>query len=161
MPAPKPHAESDPDFVYVVYIAAPPEKVWAALVDNKTERAWWWNTRHDSDFKPGSSIRYVRNGEVDIEGEVLESDPPNRLVYTFRSGSPGPQHDEGYTQVEHRIEVYDGWTKLTLIHSNFKRDSAVRKGVSGGWPAILSGLKSVLEGVEHMPFARQGEVSKA
>ena len=155
MPAPKLHADRDPDFVYVVYIAAPPEKIWAALTDNRTERVWWWDTRHDSDFKPGSSIRYLRNGNVDIEGEILEADPPNRLVYTFRSGGPGPQHDEGYTIVEHRIEVDGDWTRLTLIHSNFKRDSAVRKGVSNGWPAILSSLKTILEGGDPIPFARK------
>lgn len=146
MPAPHPHRESDPDFVYVVYIAAPPEKVWAALTDGKTERSWWWNTRHDSDFRPGSPIRYIRDDGVDVEGEILEVDPPSRLVYTFRPTGPGPQHDEGDTLVEHRIEVQGEWTKLTLIHSNFKRDSAVRRGVSNGWPAILSGLKTVLEG---------------
>jgi uncharacterized protein YndB with AHSA1/START domain len=156
MPAPKLHAERDPDFVYVVYIAAPPEKIWAALTDSRAERVWWWDTRHDSDFRPGSSIRYMRNGNVDVEGEILEADPPNKLVYTFRSGSPGPQHDEGYTLVEHRIEVEGAWTKLTLIHSNFKRDSAVRKGVSNGWPAILSSLKTILEGGEAIPFAPAG-----
>jgi uncharacterized protein YndB with AHSA1/START domain len=156
MPAPKPHAERDPDFVYIVYIAAPPEKIWAALTDNSTERAWWWNTRHDSDFRPGSSIRYLRNGNVDVEGEILEADPPNRLVYTFRTGGPGPQHDEGHTIVEHRIEVDGAWTKLTLIHSNFKRDSAVRKGISNGWPGILSSLKTILEGGAAVPMSVPG-----
>jgi uncharacterized protein YndB with AHSA1/START domain len=142
----KPHAESDPDFVYVVYIAAPPEKVWAALTDSKTERLWWAGTRHDSDFTPGSTVRYLRNGEINVEGEILEAKPPHHLVYTFRVAGPGPQHDEGYTKVEHRIEADGDVTKLTLIHSNFKRGSAVRTGVSNGWPKILSGLKSTLEG---------------
>lgn len=145
MPAPKPHAEGDPDFVYVVYIMAPPEKIWAALTDNKTERSWWGNTRHDSDFQPGSKISYLRKGGMDVEGEILESDPPNRLVYTFHVSGPGPQHDEGATLVEHRLEIDGEWTRLTLIHSNFRRDSAVRKGISKGWPAIHSKLKTTLE----------------
>jgi len=145
MPALPRHAEADPDFVYVVYIAAPPEKVWAALTDNKTERLWWAGTRHDSDFTPGSTVRYLRNGELNVEGEILEAQAPGRLVYTFRVAGPGPQHNEGYTKVEHRIETDGAFTKLTVIHSNFKRDSAVRTGVSNGWPKILSGLKSTLE----------------
>jgi uncharacterized protein YndB with AHSA1/START domain len=152
MPAPTPHPKADPDFVYVVYIAAPPEKVWAALTDNTSQRAWWWGTRHDSDFTPGSPIRYIRNDGVDVEGEILEAEPPHRLVYTFRVSGPGPQHDEGATLVEHRIEVQGQWTKLTLIHSNFRRDSAVRNGVSNGWPAILSGLKTILEDGPMRPF---------
>lgn len=156
MPAPQPHPEADPDFVYVVYIAAPPEKVWGALTDGKNERVWWWNTRHESDFRPGSPIRYIRNDGVDVEGEILEVDPPTRLVYTFRVSGPGPQHDEGATRVEHRIEVQGEWTKLTLIHSNFRRDSALRRGVSNGWPAILSGLKTVLEGSTHPAMALPG-----
>lgn len=145
MPAPEPHAEADPDFVYVVYIAAPPEKVWAALTDGTSERVWWWNTRHETDFKPGSKVRYLRAGGVDVEGEILEVDPPRRLVYTFRPTGPGPQHDEGDTLVEHRIESDGEWTKLTLIHSNFRSNSAMRRGISNGWPAILSRLKTLLE----------------
>lgn len=146
MPALPRHAETDPDFVYVVFIAAPPERVFAALIDSTTERKWWANTRHESDFKPGASIHYRRNGGTDIEGEILEVDPPNRLVYTFQSYGPGPQHDEGHTKVEHILESDGAWTRLTLIHSNFKRDSAMRKSISKGWPKILSALKSTLEG---------------
>lgn len=146
MPASQPHVEGDPDFVYVVYIAAPPDRIWAALTDGASVRPWWGDTRHDTDFRPGSPIRYLRDGKIDVEGEILEAEPHSRLVYTFHVTGPGPQHDEGPTLVEHRIEVDGAWTRLTIIHSNFKKNSAVRAGVSKGWPAILSKLKTMLEG---------------
>jgi uncharacterized protein YndB with AHSA1/START domain len=146
----KPHAEGDPDFVYVTYINVPPEKVWAALTD-KAERPYWGHTRHDSTFEPGSALRFVRNGKVDVEGEILEVDAPRRLAYTFHVAGPGPQHDEGPTLVEYLIEPNGPATKLTVIHSNLKRDSKVRAGISQGWPAILSRLKSELE-TGHMPL---------
>lgn len=146
MPAPTPHAESDPEFIYVVLIASTPAKVWAALTDGQTVRPWWGDTRHESSFRPGSRISYHRNGKIDVEGEILEADPPSRLVYTFHVTGPGPQHDEGPTLVEHRIEADGEWTRLTVIHSNFRRNSAVRVGVSKGWPGILSRLKTMLEG---------------
>lgn len=148
---------SDPAFIYTIYIRAPIEKVWAAITDNENERAWWWNTHHESDFKPGSKLTYIRNGELDVEGEILESDPPNRLVHTFRVGGPGPQHDEGYTNVEYKLELTDNVTKLTVTHSGFVNDSKLRMGISNGWPAILSNLKSTLETGEPIAFAQPGK----
>jgi uncharacterized protein YndB with AHSA1/START domain len=145
MPAPKPHAETDPDFVYVVYMRTTPERVWTELTNNRDERPWWGNTRHDCAFTPGAPMRFARNGGVDVEGEILEADPPHRLVYTFHVSGPGPQHDEGPTRVEYLIEADGPRTRLTVTHSNFKRDSAVRRGISKGWPSILSSLKTWIE----------------
>jgi uncharacterized protein YndB with AHSA1/START domain len=146
MPAPKLHAERDPDFVYVIYIQASPQKVWDALTDGETVRPWWANTRHDSTFRVGDPIIYRRNGKVDLRGEILERREPHHLVYTFHVEGPGPVHDEGPSIVTYDIREAGTSTKLTITHGNFPKNSASRKGVEGGWPAILSGLKSVLEG---------------
>lgn len=146
MPAPKLHAERDPDFVYVIYIVASPEKVWAALTDSKSERAWWANTRQVSSFEVGGTIEYHRNGKIDVRGEILESDPPRRLVYSFHVEGPGPMHDEGPSIVTYEIARNGDATMLKVIHTNFPRESKSRKGVENGWPAILSSLKTVLEG---------------
>ncbi len=148
---------SDPAFIYTIYIRAPIEKVWAAITDNKTHRSWWWGTHHDSDFKPGSKLAYLRNGEAEVEGEILEADPPNRLVHTFRVGGPGPQHDEGYTNVEYTLELTDSVTKLTVTHTGFVANSKLRVGISNGWPAILSSLKSVLETGDPLASTQPGE----
>ena len=140
------HAERDPDFVYVIYIAASPQKVWDALIDGETVRRWWGDTQHDSTFRPGDPIIFRRNGKVDVRGEILERDEPCRLTYTFHVEGPGPQHDEGPTLVTYEIQASGASTMLKITHTNFKAGSRVRQGVSNGWPAILSSLKSVLEG---------------
>jgi uncharacterized protein YndB with AHSA1/START domain len=157
MPAPKLHAERDPDYVYVIYIVAPPQKIWNALTDGKTERAWWAGTRQESTFKTGDPIIFRRNGKIDLHGEILESDPPNRLVYTFHIEGPGPAHDEGPSIVTYEIKPSGDATMLKVIHSNFPKDSLSRKGVEHGWPAIFSGLKTVLEGGQMPKFDDWGE----
>ncbi|MGF1610408.1 MAG: SRPBCC family protein [Kiloniellales bacterium] len=154
---PKLHAERDPDYVYVIYIAASLEKVWAALTDNASERAWWAGTRHDSSFQEGDPIVYRRGGKVDVRGEILESDPSRRLVYSFHVEGPGPMHDEGPSIVTYELSRNGDATALKVIHGNFPRNSASRKGVEQGWPAILSGLKTVLEGGKVPAYAAWGQ----
>lgn len=146
--------DTDPDFVYVVYIHTTPEKLWAALTDNTSYRAFWADSMHESSFEKGSPIRYVRrNGKVDVEGEILDVEPGRRLVYTFHVTGPGPQHDEGPSTVEYLIEQSGPETKLTVTHSGFsKKNSALRVGISNGWPTILSSLKTVMEGGKPLVF---------
>ena len=156
----KPHAERDPDFVYVIYIMTSPQRVWDALTDGENVRAWWANTQHDSTFKPGDPITYRRNDKVDVRGEILEREEPNRLVYTFHVEGPGPQHDEGPTLVTYEIAANGNATMLKITHTNFRADSAVRKGVSQGWPAILSALKSSLEGAGAPAYVKWGEAAR-
>ena len=132
MPAPKLHAEREPDYVYVIYIVASPQKIWDALTDGKTERAWWAGTRQESTFKTGDPIVFRRNGKVDLRGEILESEPPKRLVYTFHLEGPGPAHDEGPSIVTYEIKPSGDATMLKVIHSNFPKGSLSRKGVEGG-----------------------------
>jgi len=139
------HKECDPDFVYVIYIRAPREAVWSALVDNQNERAWWVNTRMNSSFQPGGTIVFEKAGKVDVTGRIMEREDGKRLVYTFQVGGPGPQHDEGPTLVEYTLEQNDDTTKLTVTHSNLKKGGKVRGAISGGWPFVFSGLKTFLE----------------
>jgi len=158
MPAPQPHAEADPDFVYVIYIAASQQKVWNALADGETVRRWWGNTQHDSTFRVGAPIVYRRNGKVDVRGEILDRNEPHSLTYTFHVEGPGPQHDEGPTLVTYELQQSGESTMLKVTHTNFKAGSRVRVGISNGWPAILSGLKSVLEGApapDHTDWERK------
>ena len=153
MPAPKLHAEREPDYVYVIYIRATRDAVWAALTDNKTERSWWVGTRMNSTFKPGASLAFEKNGKTDVRGEILERDEPARLSYTFHVEGPGPQHDEGPTIVEYLLEQFEDTTKLTVTHSNLKKGGLVREAISGGWPIVLSGLKTFLEGGKPLQIA--------
>lgn len=160
MPAPIPHIDRDPDYVYAVTIATTPEALWATLTDGRTERPYWAGSRHESTFEPGAAMVWHRNGRVDVRGEILVSEPPRRLVYTFHVEGPGPMHDEGPSVVEYRIERDGGGARLTVLHTNFPQGSAVRASVARGWPGILTGLKAVFEGGE-MPDRRDWACSAA
>jgi uncharacterized protein YndB with AHSA1/START domain len=137
--------ESAPEFVYTVYIAAPAERVWNALIDGDTTRKYWGHENR-SDWKPGSRWEHVRvgpEGEVDVAGRVLEIDPPHRLVTSWHS--PKAEGDPARTsRVTYEITAMGEETKLVVTHSDLNQPGT-RASVSQGWPMVLSSLKSYLE----------------
>ena len=133
-------------FVYVTYIEATAEKVWRALVDGEMTRRYWL---HDnvSDWKPGSRWehrRADRSGAVDIVGQVLESDPPRRLVLTWARLFEADD-ETAYSRVTFDIEPQGTVVCLTVTHEGMEADSESYKGNSAGWPKVLSNLKTLLE----------------
>ena len=151
---------SDPDFVHVIYIRATPEAIWDALTDGSSTAHFWAGRVNESSWHEGAPLTFrAPDGQVDFSGEVLESQPPRLLRFTFHITGPGPMHDEGPSEVTYRIEPSRDLTRLTVIHSAFPTASVVREGVIGGWPRILSGLKSLLEtgqGIESWSRADEG-----
>ncbi len=138
-----------PDYVYVTYIRATPEQVWHALTDADLT-ARFWGHRNESDWQPGSSWRHVRtdgSGIVDIDGEVLETVPPERLVVTF----PGAA-DQVPSRVTFTIERHQDIVRLTVRHVDLPSE-ADREAVATGWPAVLANLKSLLETGDVLPQA--------
>ena len=135
-----------PSFVYVIYIASTPEKVFRALTSAEMSKQYWSGNYVESDWKVGSSfaLRLPRHEKQDIAGEVLEFDPPRRLVYTFHPHHGGME-DEGASRVVFEIEPHQDQVKLTVIHDGFKAGSKVFESISKGWPHVLSSLKSYLE----------------
>ena len=135
-----------PDFVYVTYIAASPEKVWNALIDRDLTKAYWQHY-NVSDWRPGSRWEHVRSdesGKVDLVGKVIEIDPPKRLVITW--ASPKDENDPaGTSQVTFEIQAVGPDVKLTVIHSDLEAGSGMLAGIVKGWPAVLSNLKTLLE----------------
>ncbi len=79
------------------------------------------------------------------DGEILEADPPRRLSYTFRHVLNDDMRNERPTKVVFNIEPHGKLVKLTLTHEGFAEGSMLLDGISKGWPAILSSLKSLLE----------------
>ena len=143
-------------FTYVTYITTTPEKLWEALTGGDFTFQYWGGRRIQSDWKVGSSLLLVReDGVLDLKGEVLEADFPKRLSYTFDpqrdknkrtlDGQPIDDSGELPSRVTFVIEPFMGKVKMTLVHDQFPPNSKVLPGVSGGWPAILSSLKSLLE----------------
>jgi uncharacterized protein YndB with AHSA1/START domain len=136
---------SAPEFVYTVYIAAPAERVWNALVDGDVTRKYWGHENR-SDWQPGSRWEHVRvgpGGEIDVAGRVIEIDPPHRLVVSWFS--PEAEGDPARTShVTYEVTAMGEETKLVVTHSDLNEES-MRVGVSAGWPLVLSSLKSYLE----------------
>jgi uncharacterized protein YndB with AHSA1/START domain len=136
---------SKPEFVYVTYIETTPEKLWQALTDPDFTERYWFGMRLRSEWKPGSSYEMVRSdGTVSDAGTIVESDPPRRLAYTFINLSDAYK-DERPALARFVLEPHGKLVKLTLTHEGFSEDSKFLKGISKGWPVILSGLKSLLE----------------
>jgi uncharacterized protein YndB with AHSA1/START domain len=137
---------SKPEFVYVTYIKTTPEKLWEALTSRETNKLYWFGAYQESDWKPGSpwKITYP-DGRIMDSGEILECDRPKRIVIKWRNEWSPEIHAEGFSRCVMEIEQMDGAVKLTVMHSIEKPDSKFIVAVSGGWPRILSNLKSLLE----------------
>lgn len=147
-----------PDFIYVSYIATTPEKVWQAFVNTDVMRQYWFGSDcarvNVSDWKPGSKWEHRHAddaGAIDIVGKVVESNPPHRLVFTW--ARPSEAEDESkHSRVIIDIEQQsDGLVRLTVAHEDLERDPKMLAGVSGGWPKVLSNLKTLLETGRAMP----------
>ena len=133
-------------FVYVTFIRTTPEKLWEALTTPEFQRQYWFGMHIDSDFKAGSPWKLqFEDGRVADEGEVLESDPPRRLKISWRHQMRPELTAEGEARASFDIEPAEGSVKLTVIHEIDRADSKLIQAVSGGWPSILSSLKSLLE----------------
>ena len=148
-----------PDYVYVTYIATTPEKLWKALTEVDLMRQWWLDPKagcsraNVSDWKPGSGWKHQRmdgSGIVDIVGKVLEHTPPSRLAFTW--ARPSEEADVSkHSRVTFDIEPYtDKMVRLTVTHDEL--DEAMLKGISGGWPTVLSNLKTFLETGRPLPY---------
>ena len=133
-------------FVYVTFIRSTPEKIWDALTQPEFNRQYWFGMHIDSDFKPGSPWKLMfEDGRIADGGEILESDPPRKLVISWLHEMRPELKAEGPARASFEIEPAEGSVKLTVIHEIDRGDSKLIQAVSGGWPSILSSLKSLLE----------------
>lgn len=142
-----------PQFVYVTYIRTTPEEAWAALTDPETIKKYWFGIRAECDWKPGSPWRLeFEDGRVADVGEILEADPPHRLVIRWRNEFKPELKAEGWSRCTMQIEMADYYpdfggkaVRLTIRHELEGEGGKFIEAVSGGWPKVLSNLKSLLE----------------
>ena len=132
------------EFVYVTYIETTPEQLWQALTDGDFTERYWFGHRIASDWTVGSTYRFTKQGVPHSDGKILISDPPRQLAYTFDGCSPESKR-ECTSRVTFDIEPSGGSVKLTVTHDNLDEGGVTYCEISGGWPMVLSCLKSLLE----------------
>ena len=133
-------------FVYLTYIRTTPEKLWDALRKPEFTREYWFGIRHELSWEHGASWKMIfPDGTVGDLGEVVEIDEPRRLVLKWRNEFRPELRAEGYSLCTFDIEADGDVTKLTVTHEIDRPKSKFIEAVSGGWPKVLSNLKSLLE----------------
>ena len=133
-------------FVYVTYIRTTQEKLWSALTDVDFMKQYWFGMHCQSQWTAGSPWKMVRtDGSVCDAGEIIESDPPCRLVIRWQHQDNPDLKAEGESRCTMELEPTGTAVKLSITHSIEREPSKFITAVSGGWPKILSNLKSLLE----------------
>jgi len=142
-------------FVYAIYIRTTAEKLWDALTNPEFTRSYWCGTRHECIWEPGSPWRLmIPDGRVGDSGEVVAIERPRRLVLLWRNEFMPELRAEGYSRATFEIEPVGDTVRLTLTHEIDRERSKLIDGVSNGWPAILSSLKSFLETGDALDLTR-------
>ena len=148
--------------VYRVFIKASPQQIWDAITKPEWTQRFGYGLRDEYELHPGGSYRGYANDamlaigapEVVVDGEVIESDPPRRLVVTWRMAMDPSMAKEGHTRLTYEIvEGRDGVSRLSVIHdltgtpghAAMVAGDQQGPGAGGGWLWILSDLKSLLE----------------
>lgn len=143
-------------FFYVTYIRTTQEKLWDALRLPEFTRQYWCACTQDCDWKPGSSWKLmIPDGRVGDSGEVLEIDPPKKLVLSWRNEFDPEMRADGISRVTFDLETIGDTVKLTVAHESETPDSVLIEKISNGWPGLLASLKSLLETGESLAMTRE------
>ena len=130
---------------YVFYFAAPPDKVWDGFVSPESNRIIFAGAEFHADLKPGGSLQWVGPGPdgkptIYVRGNVLRSDPPKFLQYTFSLGQV-----EKASRVTLELVPETEATKVVVTHDGWIEDDPGYASCADGWPRILSRLKTLVE----------------
>jgi len=144
-------------FIYVTFIRTTPEQLWSALTNPTFTKKYWFGMHQETDWKPGSSWRMIfPDGRIADTGEIVQVDPPKRLVLRWRNEFRPELKSEGYSRCTVELEPMAGAVKLTITHVMDRTESKFIEAVSDGWPRVLSNLKSLLETGEVVLKDRSG-----
>jgi uncharacterized protein YndB with AHSA1/START domain len=134
-------------FVYVTYIRTSSEKLWSALThDVEFMKQYWFGTHCESQWTAGSSWKMLSgSGQLLDAGEIIEAEPPRRLVIRWQHQKKPELAAEGESRCTIELEPIGTAVKLAITHTIEREPSKFIEAVSGGWPKILSNLKSLLE----------------
>jgi uncharacterized protein YndB with AHSA1/START domain len=133
-------------FVYVTYIRTTPAELWSALTDAEFMKQYWFGVHCESRWTPGSSWQMVHSdGAISDAGEIVEAVPPRRLVIRWQHQGKPELKAEGDSRCTMELEPFGTAVKLSITHTIEREPSKLIEAVSGGWPKIISNLKSLLE----------------
>ena len=140
----KNHLEKRPmEKIFEIYIKTTPVRLWEAITDTEMRRKYTFGAVVTSDWTPGSRYQGTGQGTPILEGENLEVDPPRRLVQSFRALWGEDVKSEGTSRVTWEITPIGDSCLLKVTHDQLREDA--NNQLYGGWPMILSGLKTLLE----------------
>ena len=141
----KSRLESPMQKIYEIYIRTTPERLWEAITDSEIRSKYTFGARVTSDWTPGSRFEMAAPGAPGLlgEGKILEADPPRRLVQTMVALWSEDVKREGTTKVTWEIEPIGDSCRLVVTHDELRENA--NDELYGGWPMILSGLKTWLE----------------
>lgn len=138
------HAQSS--FVYVTYVKTSPDRLWEALIDPDFVAKYWLGNRPEADWRLGGSWKLLfPDGRIADQGEIVAFEPAKRLGIRWRNEWKPEFNAEGYSVCMMELEPVGDGVKLSVTHSIERADSQFIAAVSGGWPKILSNLKSLIE----------------
>jgi uncharacterized protein YndB with AHSA1/START domain len=129
--------------VFEIYIKTSPERLWEAITDSDLHSKYTFGVGCESDWTPGSPYKSAAGSFAIAEGENLEVDPPRRLVQSFNALWGDDVRSEGTSRVTYDIEQVEDSCRLTVTHDQLREGA--NDELFGGWPMILSGLKTLLE----------------
>jgi len=133
-------------FVYVTYIHTTPEKLWSALTDAEFMKQYWFGMHGESQWVAESPWKLVSpDGEIFDAGEIVEAEPPRRLVIRWHHQNKPDLKAEGPSLCTMELEPSGTAVKLSITHTIEREPSKLIEAVSGGWPKVISNLKSLLE----------------
>jgi uncharacterized protein YndB with AHSA1/START domain len=133
-------------FVYVTYIRTTPDELWSALTDAEFMKQYWFGTHCESKWTAGSPWTMVSpDGRTTDAGEIIEADPPQRLVIRWTHESKPELKVEGESRCTMELEPIGTSVKLSITHTIEREPSRLIEAVGAGWPKIISNLKSLLE----------------
>ena len=137
---------ADSTFIYVTYIRTTPDELWRALTTPAFMSQYWLGATAEAEWKKGGAWKLVfPDGRVADAGEIVDFEPPRLLAIKWRNEWSEEFKAEGWSMCTMELEPMDEAVKLTVSHTMERENAKFIGAVGGGWPRILSNLKSLLE----------------
>jgi uncharacterized protein YndB with AHSA1/START domain/DNA-binding transcriptional ArsR family regulator len=143
-----------PRHVFQIYIRTTPELLWQAITDPRLTLRYFRQSRVDSSWHAGDRVAYWIGNELIVDGKILQSEPPHKLVVTWSFRRDPQLREDPPSRVTWEIEPLGETCRLTVVHDDFPTETPTFHSVRSGWPMVLSSLKSLLETGEPLSIAR-------